>query len=123
MYKIAFDDGVKLGTPRSTAPCLPTLEATREHGGAYSIRGHWDQPDTGGRKPVIARIEPARARTGEGEEFYSLGLVDGAEAGAGEIMAVRVATHSTRLAATRDVEVVVLHGDETAEIQQKTSGG
>lgn len=90
----------------------PTLLCVRElssggdggaGGGGNSVGGS----STAGS--LVARIKAKQTASGSRESFYSVMLEPGKGERAGaELMAVRISTHPTRLAAPREVEAVLL---------------
>lgn len=65
---------------------------------------------------VVARVKATPMVAGGREAVYSVLLGGGKGEGAeGELMAIRVSTHPTRLAAPREVQVVLLLGQEEEE--------
>lgn len=89
----------------------PTLLCVRELGPTGTGSGGGDGSD-GGAGRVVARIKARPTVPGGRENIYSVVLAieaDGEGDGAnGELMAVRVSTHPTRLAAPREVQAVLL---------------
>ncbi|CAN0526505.1 unnamed protein product, partial [Ectocarpus sp. 12 AP-2014] len=66
--------------------------------------------------PVVARVKATPTVAGRREAAYSVYLGGGkAEGAEGELMAIRVSTHPTRLAAPREVQAVLLLGQEEKE--------
>lgn len=113
-YSVVFDDAGEPGRSAVTAGgrLPPGLEAVcNDDSGMLCVRevllpdsnGTAVAADTGG---VIARIEALPTVAGGREAGYSVWL-DGAGRGK-ELMAVRVTTHPTRLAAPREIRAVFL---------------
>lgn len=72
-------------------------------GGVSSVDG------SGAAGSLVARIKARRTAAGSRECFYSVELEPGKGGRAGaELMAVRISTHPTRLAAPREVQAVLL---------------
>lgn len=68
-------------------------------------------PGGGGSRAgsLVARIKAKQTATGSRESFYSVMLEQGkGERADAELMAVRISTHPTRLAAPREVQAVLL---------------
>ncbi|CAM9235093.1 unnamed protein product, partial [Laminaria digitata] len=113
-FKMVFDKTLPVtpGREEATVEMLPVgLEAVcDENGGAISIRELLPSGSGGvgaeGPGGVIARIEALRSVGGAREAVYSVIL--GEDGGAAEVMAARVSSHPTRLAAPREVRAVLL---------------
>lgn len=113
-FKMVFDKTLPVtpGREEATVEMLPVgLEAVcDENGGAISIRELLPSGSGGvgaeGPGGVIARIEALRSAGGARGTVYSVIL--GEDGGAAEVMAARVSSHPTRLAAPREVRAVLL---------------
>lgn len=90
----------------------PTLLCVRElspGGDSATGGGGSSAGGSGVTGSVVARIEAKRTAAGSRESFYSVTLEPGKGERAGaELMAVRISTHPTRLAAPREVQAVLL---------------
>lgn len=101
--KAARAQGLPFGLEAVPDESEPTLLCVREvaSGGAGCIG------------PVVARVKATPTVAGGREAVYSVLLGGGKGEGAeGELMAIRVSTHPTRLAAPREVQAVLLLGQE-----------
>lgn len=87
----------------------PTLLCVRElsFGGDGGAGGGGNSVGAAGS--LVARIKAKQTASGSRESFYSVMLEPGkGERTGAELMAVRISTHPTRLAAPREVEAVLL---------------
>ena len=88
----------------------PTLLCVRElESVGTGVGGGGDGGGGGGGGRVLARIKASPTTTGGRESIHSVLLErGGGDQAGGEMMAVRVSTHPTRLAAPREVRAVLL---------------
>ncbi|CBN76936.1 hypothetical protein Esi_0024_0069 [Ectocarpus siliculosus] len=104
--KAARAQGLPFGLEAVPDESDPTLLCVRElASGGASAAGD-----------VVARVKATPTVAGGREAVYSVLLGGGKGEGAeGELMAIRVSTHPTRLAAPREVQAVLLLGQEEEE--------
>ncbi|CAM9599390.1 unnamed protein product [Ectocarpus sp. 6 AP-2014] len=104
--KAARAQGLPFGLEAVPDESDPTLLCVRElASGGASAAGD-----------IVARVKATPTVAGGREAVYSVLLGGGKGEGAeGELMAIRVSTHATRLAAPREVQAVLLLGQEEEE--------
>eukprot|EP00903_Cladosiphon_okamuranus_P016208 g14956.t1 len=87
----------------------PTILCVREFSSGGDSEARGGVSSVGGSGRLVARVKAKQTASGSRESFYSVMLEPekGGRAGA-ELMAVRISTHPTRLAAPREVQAVLL---------------